>query len=233
MVTLVTSPFQKAPPRRQNHFLLAKSRQECHFSSEGKAMSELELIETALKRAARGRRWERAWRGGWQGILAGGLVLLLTLAAYKLFPIPKWSLAAAGAVAGALVLMGLIAGGWKKSSLLQTARWIDGKKHLQERLSSALEFSTSPTAGKWKELLVQDAARHANEVDPRSLSPIRFTRAGRWALLVLILSAGLGFLPEYRSKQFLRKQQNAANIRNTGKQLAEFTRRNLQRGFNG
>src|SRR5437016_4681760 len=148
-------------------------------------MSELELIETTLKRVARGRRRERAWRGAWQGILAGGLVWLLALSLYKLFPIPSWSLTAAAAAAGAMVLIGLIAGIWKSCSLLQTARWIDGQKHLQERLSSALEFSASPAAGAWKDLVVQDAARHASEADPRSLSPIRFTRAARWALLIL------------------------------------------------
>ena len=48
------------------------------------------------------------------------------------------------------------------------------------------------------------------------------------ALLVLVLCAGLGFVPEYRSKRFLQKQQDAANIRDTGKHLAEFTRRNLE-----
>src|SRR5207237_769956 len=117
---------------------------------------------------------------------------------------------------------------WKKSSLLETARWVDGKQHLQERLSTALEFSDSSTVGAWKALVVQDAARHAGEVDPRKLSPIRLTKVGRWALLVVVLSAGLGFVPEYRSKQFVLKQRDAANIRGTGKHLAEFTRRNLE-----
>jgi hypothetical protein len=36
-------------------------------------MSELQLIETAVKRASR-RRWlKRVWRGFWQGLLAGSL----------------------------------------------------------------------------------------------------------------------------------------------------------------
>ena len=191
-------------------------------------MAQLQLIETALKRAARRRRWERTWRGLWRGILAGASVWLLTEVVYKLLPIPAWSLIAAASLSGALVLGGLMIGSWRKSSLLETARWVDGKQRLQERLSTALEFSNSTVAGSWKDLILDDAARHAGEIDPRRLAPIRFNRISRWALLVLILSAGLGFVPEYRSKQFLRTQQDAANIRDTGKHLAEFTRRNLE-----
>jgi len=191
-------------------------------------MSEIQLIEVTLKRAARRRRWERAWRGVWQGLLTGGLVWLLVQGVYKLYPIPAWSLTAAAATAGGLVLAGFIIGSWKKASLLETARWVDGRQHLKERLSTALEFSATPASGTWKDLVIQDAARHASEVDPRALSPIRMTKISRWAVLVLILSAGLGFVPEYRSKQFLQKKQDAANIKDTGKHLAEFTRRNLE-----
>jgi len=191
-------------------------------------MSEFQLIEAALKRAARRRRGERAWRGLWLGLLIGGSLWLCVQGLYKLLPLPAWSLTAAGLGAGALIVTGLLAGVWKKSSLLETARWVDGHQHLQERLSTALEVATGPATGAWSELVVQDAARHAKEVDPRKLSPIRLTRVGRWALLVVILSAGLGFVPEYRSKRFLQKQQDAANIRDTGKHLAEFTRRNLE-----
>ncbi len=191
-------------------------------------MSQLQLIESALKRAAGRRRWERAWRGVWHGLLAGGLVWLLVQGINKLLPLPAWSLTAAAVAAGTLVLAGLITGGWRKSSLLETARWVDGKQSLQERLSTALEFSGSQATGAWKDLIVQDAARHAAEVDPRKLSPIRFTRVSRWALLVVILSVGLGFVPQYRSKHFLQKEKDAAIIRDTGKQLADLTRRSLE-----
>src|SRR2546422_7862544 len=87
-------------------FLLAKLQYQCHFTTDGKAMSELELIETALKRAARRRRLARAWRGLWQGLLAGGIVWLLAFSLYKVLPIPTWSLIAAAATGGALVLIG-------------------------------------------------------------------------------------------------------------------------------
>ncbi len=191
-------------------------------------MSELQLIETVLKRAERRRRLEHAWRGFWQGLLIGGSVWLLVFATYKLFPIPRWSLLAAAGVAGALMLAATIIRAWRKSSLLDTARWVDSQKHLQERLSTALEVAASSSTGTWKNLVVSDAARHAKDLDPRQLLPFRLPAISRWALLVALLGVGLGFVPEYRSKQFVQKQLDVANIRDTGKHLAEFTKRSLE-----
>ncbi len=191
-------------------------------------MSELQIIEATLKRAARRQRWQRAMRGLWRGLLAGGLVWLLALALYKVFPLPALILPAVGAAAGGLVLAGLILGWWRKPSLMETARWVDVNQHLKERLSTAWEVSAQPVTGEWRELLVGDAARLAAELDPRKFLPFHLPTASRWALLVLAMGAGLGFLPEYRSKDYLQKQRDAEIIRDTGKQLSELTKRNLE-----
>src|SRR5262245_29645035 len=191
-------------------------------------MSELQSIESALKRAARRRRLERIWRGFWQGLLAGGLVWLLVFAVYKIRPLPEAWLIAAAITGAVLLLAGVIAGALGKSSLLETARWVDDKKHLQERLSTALEVASLSATGNWKELLVSDAARHAKDLDPGRLVPLRLPAIGRWALLVLVLGVGLGFVPEHRSKAYVQRKKDAANIRETGKQLAEFTKRYME-----
>lgn len=191
-------------------------------------MSELQTIETALEGAARRRRWERAWRGLWHGLLVAGLVGLLALAIYKFFPVPLWTLAAAAIVGGATTLAGFAYGWCRQPTLLATARWVDEKQKLEERLSTALEVARSPTAGTWRNLLLADAALYAGKLDPRQLLPWHLPTVSRWALLVLVLCAGLGFVPEYRSPEFVQKQRVAENIRQTGKQLAELTRRNLQ-----
>jgi len=59
---------------------------------------------------------------------------------------------------------------------------------------------------------------------------VRFslTKATRWALLVLVLAVGLGFVPEYRSKAHKQQQADAKNIKEIGKKVAELTRRDLQ-----
>ena len=190
-------------------------------------MSELQIIEAVLQRTVRRRRWESAWRGFWKGLLAGGALWLLTLAAYKLFPLPSWSLPAAGLAAAVLALAGCLTGACRRISLLETARWIDQRQHLQERLSTAWEVSGSANA-TWRELVITDAARHAQDLNVRKLLPLRFQSAGRWALLLLLLSAGLGFVPEHRSQRYRQKQEDTAQIRETGRKLVELTRRSVE-----
>jgi hypothetical protein len=128
------------------------------------------------------------------------------------------------------MLVGVIAGGWRRIPLKQVARWLDVRQDLQERLSTALEVSSTPDAGLWRDLVVADAAGRARELDPRRLVPFNLPRkATVWALLILVLSVGLGFVPEYRSKAYLQKKADQANIKEVGKQLAELTRHDLQK----
>ena len=81
----------------------------------------------------------------------------------------------------------------------------------------------------WRDLVVTDAAERAKELDVRRLVPFRLPRATRWALVVLALGAGLGFVPEYRSKAYLQKKADEKNIKQVGRQLADLTRRNLEK----
>ena len=87
-----------------------------------------------------------------------------------------------------------------------------------------------PRRGPWCDLIVADAAEHARKIDARQLVPFALPpKIVRWALVVLILVSGLGFVPEYRSKNFLRKQNDQAAIKDAGRQLSELTRRTLER----
>src|SRR5882724_6824547 len=191
-------------------------------------MGDLQFIESTLERAARRRRNERAFRGLWQGLLVGAVIWLLTLATYKLLPIPLWTLTAAAGVGLLAAIVGFIIGGWHKISVQETARWVDGRQHLQERLSTALEVSHGASSETWRELLVTDAASHVKELDPRSLVQFRLPKTSRWALLVLMLAAGLGFVPEYRSKNYLQKQADQQVIKEVGQKLVELTKHSLQ-----
>src|SRR2546428_5992689 len=193
-------------------------------------MSELQIIQSALERAARRRRSARALRGMWRGLLAGAILSLLLIGAYHLLPLPLWSLTVAALIPLPCMLVGLMLGGWRKVPIKQVARWLDIRQDLQERLSTALEVSSEPDGSTWRDLVVADAAGRARELDPRRLVPFNLpVKAIRWALLVLILAAGLGFVPEYRSKSYLQKKADQANIKEVGKQLAELTRHDLQK----
>ena len=198
-------------------------------------MSDLQTITETLERAARRRRTERALRGLWRGLLCGSILFLLALVVFKFLglfqnapAIPPVFLFWAGSVALLCPLTGFILGGWRKPGLTETARWVDVKQHLKERMSTALEVSQTENTGSWRELVMHDAVNHANEIDPRQLVPIRLTKATRWTLLVLALAAGLGFVPEYRSKAFAQKQADEKVIKEAGKQVADLTRRELQ-----
>jgi uncharacterized protein with von Willebrand factor type A (vWA) domain len=193
------------------------------------AMSELNVIELALKGAARRRRWARGLHGLWHGLLIGAIVSLLIAGAYHLLPLPLWVLIAAAFAPLPFMLGGFIIGAWRKPVLSEVARWVDGRQHLQERLSTALEVSKQDNAGSWRDLILTDAAEHVKTFDPRKLVAFRLPKATRWAVVVLALVAGLGFVPEYRSKQFRQQQADRQNIKEVGKQLADLTRRSLDK----
>ncbi len=190
-------------------------------------MSELQIIETTLHRAAQRRRLARALRGMWVGLFTGSLLWLMALAVYKLAPIPVTSLWWTGAVALVCPWFGFLIGGWHKPSLPGTARWLDVQQNLKERLSTALEVGATGNDSSWGQLVVHDAAAHAGEIDPRRLVRFHLPKAARWAVLILVAAVGLGFVPEYRSKAHQQRQADAKVMKDVGKQLADLTRRDL------
>ncbi|HXU75738.1 MAG TPA: hypothetical protein VN794_04175 [Methylomirabilota bacterium] len=192
-------------------------------------MSELQVIESALKRAASRRRWARALRGGGIGLLFGALVSLLLSGIYHVRDLPLALNLAGALIPIPFVLAGMIIGGWRTPRLNEVARWVDGRQHLKERLSTALEIGREPSENHWNDLVVADAAHHARDLDPRKMVPFNLPRATRWAVIVLVLCAGLGFVPEYRSKAYKLKKADEQNIKEVGRQLADLTRRNLEK----
>src|SRR5438132_547427 len=82
---------------------------------------------------------------------------------------------------------------------------------------------------EWRELQLADAAAHAQKVNEKGLISWRLPRSIRWTILLLLLGASLGFVPEYRSRAYAQKQKEQDNMREVGKQIAELTRRSLDR----
>lgn len=191
-------------------------------------MSEIQMIEKVLAKTARRRRWQQAWLGAWYGLLVAGVIWLLALGLYKFLPLPMMILFVGGVASGSALVIGFIAGWCRRPTLLETARWVDGQTKLQERLSTALEVAKSNADGPFNELVVKDAAQCVSQVNPKRLLPFTVPQVSRWALLVLAVGAGLGFVPEYRSKEYLQKQAEQEVIQDTGRRLAELTRRSLQ-----
>src|SRR6266511_1725561 len=149
-------------------------------------MSELQIIQTTLERTARRRRLQRAWRGFWHGLFAGAALWLTVLGFYKIAPLPAQSLEITALIAAACMLAGFVVGWWRKPTLVETARWVDQKKHFQERLSTALEVANQEKAGRWRELLLSDAAGHARDFDFRKSLPFHLPMIARWSVLILV-----------------------------------------------
>jgi hypothetical protein len=195
-------------------------------------MSELQQVERLVAQAARRQRWLRAWQGLWRGWLIGGLVWLLGLGLYKVLPLPEVTLAWAGLAGLVCILAGGVVGFWRPAGLLATARWLDERLNLKERLSTALELARDPRPNEWRLLVARDAAGHAAGLKLRELLPWRLPRTSRWVLLVLALTAGLGFVPEYRSQAHRQKQREREAVRDVGRNLVELSRRTLEKRTN-
>lgn len=191
-------------------------------------MKAIESIQALLVQTMRRRRWQNGWLGLWRGLWIGSMVLLAALAVYKLAPIPESVVFWAGLAGLACALGGLVAGWSRRVTPAQTARWIDDRQGLQERLSTAWEMADAALPEDWKRLVIEDAARRAEEVDARRLLPLGFPRLAGQCALLLALAAGLGFVPEYRTKQFQEARRDGEVIQDTGRQLAELTRRSLE-----
>jgi len=190
-------------------------------------MSELDLIQASLLRAAQRRRVARGLRGMCLGLLIGASLWLISVSVFKLSPLPEQILNLIGVAALCCPVVGFLIGWWRQFTLVEIARWVDVKQHLRERMSTALEFSASQPGDTWSELVLHDAASHASEIEPKQLVPLNLTESARWAAGLLIVAAGLGFLPEYRSKAQMQRQNEEKIIKEAGKQVAELTKREL------
>ncbi|MGA2750993.1 MAG: hypothetical protein ABSG59_19670 [Verrucomicrobiota bacterium] len=191
-------------------------------------MSDMDAIHELLAGATRRRRRQRAANGLWKGVLAGALVWLAAVVIYKLAPVPALVLFGAAGLAALCAIGGLFSGWMRPPTMQQTARCLDLRQDLQERISTALEIGAAGPSAGWRALLLGDAARVAAKLDPRKVFPYRLPPASSWALGALALAAGLGFVPEYRSKQYLDRKADAAAIQEAGKRIVQATRQTLE-----
>jgi tetratricopeptide (TPR) repeat protein len=190
-------------------------------------MSDLQIVEETLNRTATRARWVRAWNGLWRGLMVGAAVYLLCLAVYKLAPVP-WTVVQVGLLAGVgCAVGGLVWGAFRNLSREDAARFLDLRAGLKERLSTALEMSRQGRQEQWAELIIADAGVAARNVDPRRVLPFELPRLARWLVLTLALGAGLGFVPEYRSKTQVQAAADSAIIKDAGRNLVQVTKREV------
>ncbi|HZR98465.1 MAG TPA: hypothetical protein VFE37_07155, partial [Chloroflexota bacterium] len=148
------------------------------------AGAELERLLAPLQR----RLW---WREGAHVVLRtlclvfGGLLVVGTLAATGLAPMPNL---AVGLIAVLLVLAVLAAVLARPPSLLATARSIDRAAGLAERIGTATELAAARSTGPTAAVQVSDAVERVRHLRPAEAVPLRDTRKEA------VLAAGLGLL---------------------------------------
>ncbi|MGV3757041.1 MAG: hypothetical protein ACO1QS_16800, partial [Verrucomicrobiota bacterium] len=190
-------------------------------------MSEIHVIKETLTATARRRRWQRGWRGFWKGFMIAGAIWLAVLIAYKVLPMPEgvlFGLFFAGWIAP---LAGFLMGFSKAVSLEEAARWLDQEKQLKERLSTALEVSDSKKDSEWQRLLMTDAAAHIGQLNVAQMLPFNLPKAAKWSFILLIITAGLGLVPEYRTVEYRQKKQDQEVMKEVGERVASLTKRQM------
>jgi hypothetical protein len=141
-------------------------------------------LETLVRRIATQVRWRRAEhyavRGLFYGALAGALLLLLK------FLLGPWSLPAAGIC----LLIGALAGAaWgllKRVPAGDAARLADRYYGLQDRVTTALEWSSRSDRPPLVEALIADATARVAALTPRQVIERRWPRETRWLPLPVL-----------------------------------------------
>ena len=161
----------------------------------------------------------------WRGLLVGVCLWLVALVVFKVVPISHSALLWAGFAGLALPVGGLIYGLAKRFAVGDTARWLDLKTGLKERLGTAVELADGKAARTdWSDLVLRDAALAARQIEPGKLIPLRVPKKGHWILLLLVACVGLGFVPEHRSQAYLDQQRDAVIIKDVGRNLDALTK---------
>lgn len=196
-------------------------------------MSVSPALESVLRRTAFRRRVLRAWNAAWKGGLAGAVVASIALVVWKFQLVDPRLLRWFWLAAGLSPLVGAIIGAWRKSERLATARWLDERQQLQQRLSTALDLSQNPRAASpadeaWRQLVVRDAAAAAVQVNLRNLLPLRFPGIAKWSLAAWLVIAGLSFLPAYQTAAQRQNKKDAPFIKEAGKELTGLVKRQIE-----
>src|SRR3989454_1416916 len=141
-------------------------------------------LETLVRRIATQVRWRRAEhyavRGLFYGALAGALLLALK------FFLGPWALTAAGISVVVGLLAGAAWGATKRVPLADAARLADRHYGLQDRVTTALEWSARADRTSMVDSLVADATARVAALAPRQVIERQWPREARWLPLPLL-----------------------------------------------
>lgn len=196
-------------------------------------MSAFPALESTLLRTDRRRRLVRAWTGAWRGLLAGAGIGAVGVGLWKLASIPPSSVQFLWAAAGLAPVAGAFVYGWRRSSPLVTARWLDEKHGLQQRLATALDLSertalTGSTRGAWQPLVMRDAEAAASGIQLAKILPFKIPSTASWAIGAWVVILAFAFVPSYQTPSQRQAKKDAGLIKDAGRELAGLIKRQLE-----
>ena len=190
--------------------------------------TDFEYIQQAIRKTRRQRRLFQLWQGLWHGFQVGALVWVGVLIAYKLIPLPEaWPWAALAAVPLAAVA-GMVLALLRRTSLAETAQWLDLQLGLKERLVTAWEWAREKPGSAWTPLVIARAADVLRQARWQEVVRFRWPRQAYIAGTLLVVSLGLLWVPEYRSHGWRERQRQWKAQQEAGRELVAFARRELQ-----
>ncbi len=196
-------------------------------------MSASPALESVIRRTARRRRVLRAWDAAWKGGLVGAAIASIVVALWKFQLVDAKVLFWFWLAAGLSPLVAAVIGAWRKSERLATARWLDERQRLQQRLSTALDLTQksgaqTPEGDAWRQLVVRDAESAVTRVNLETLLPFRFPSIANWSLAAWLAIIGLSFLPAYQTAAQRQSKKDAPFIKEAGKELVGLVKRQIE-----
>lgn len=140
--------------------------------------------------AARRRRWVQiVLRQAAGGLVKGCTLALVVGAVFLIWPGEHGKVWIGAAVAAGLV-WGILRGLASKPTLALTARAIDRRAGLKDRVATALQLASMDTADAYSLLQQGDAVRWLRRQRVERLFPWRWPAEGSWAAIGLVLAGG-------------------------------------------
>jgi len=191
-------------------------------------MTEIQKIESTIKKGQRKIFVANCWISGWKALLICSVAVTLWLGLYKIFPISNRHFWVGVYLTSSFAFLAGLIKYLRFPSKKYAATYIDQKQNLQERLTTILEWHDRSAQSPWTSLMLKDVSGKIDSIEWGQFIRFGLPKPAVWTLLILIITAGLGLTPKYRSEEFVQKEKFNTISKETGKELAKVLNAKLE-----
>ena len=182
-----------------------------------------ETILVPLAVVRRRHRTQRVIEGASWGLFGGSLLALPFLIVHLFGGFNEWNpFVVLAAPIGIGVLLGAIVGLLWPLDSFESARRVDRHYRFKDRLLTALKFLPLAVPTPIERLQLEDATRHAEQVDPKAVQPYRLPRHFSWSMAVALLALVIGVVsPFFNRHQVIAAAGRLPEVASTVETLQE------------